>query len=189
MEENTKQIPQSFYTSKYPPFQNNQTALTPNSNQPIVQPIQNTQTNLQQSVPPQSIEEEKPKSGKKVFFILFGIIAFVGTILVVLFILLTPTVKGLSTCMVENNQSMDLASQRGIAEKWNNQQKCTEFKPITEELLACYERVRNKGILPEGLAFILGSLINSSVKNVDKESIIQLHNTNCSQYPETLINK
>lgn len=136
----------------------------------------------------QQAVDDNPKSGKKkTFLVLGGLIAFLVLVVVGLYILLTPTVRGLSACMEENSRNMDVLFQRGLQEKWTNLQKCQEFKPETEKLIACYEEVENKSILPEQLAFTLGELIRGKEITVDKKGLIQLHNTNCSQYPETLI--
>ena len=112
---------------------------------------------------------------------------FLFLIVVGLFLALTPTVKGLSACIEENSKNMNKLFQRGLQEKWTNQQKCEEFKPETERSIACYESVGNDSLLPEQLAFTLGGLIRGKEIKVNKEGLIQLHNSNCSQFPETLI--
>ncbi len=171
-----------------------QTPPTPNMVQPNVQPTQATSTSFQQPTTNQQTEtvqpagEEKTKSGKKVILIVFGgLILLVVLIVVGLFVILTPTVKGLSSCMEENSKNMDALFQRGLEEKWTNQQKCQEFKPETEKLITCYEEVGGRSILPEQLAFTLGGLIRGREIKVDKAGVIKLHNSNCSKYPETLI--
>jgi len=171
-----------------------QTPPTPNAVQPNIQPTQTIQTSYQQHTAIQQTETvqpavgEKPKSGNKVIlFILGGLILLVVLIVVGLFVILTPTVKGLSACMVENSKNMDALFQRGLEEKWTNQLKCQEFKPETEKLINCYEEVGSRSILPEQLAFTLGGLIRGEEIKVDKAGLIELHNSNCTQYPETLI--
>jgi hypothetical protein len=106
-----------------------------------------------------------------------------------LFVLMIPTFNGLSDCLKQGSENLDLLKQRRITEKWNNRQNCAEIKPLSEKLIACYDDVGEKSLLPEQLAFTLGGLINPNVKNEDKEGIIKRHNSSCSQYPETLISK
>jgi len=176
-------------TSTNQPPQGVQTP-TPN----VTQPTPTTPTTFQRPTMNQQPEmvqqavEEKPKSGKKrILLVLGGLILLLVVVVVGLFVTLTPTVKGLSVCMEENSRNMDAMFQRGLAEKWTNQQKCQEFKPETEKLISCYESVGNDSLLPEQLAFNLGGLIRGKEIKVDKEGMIQLHNSNCSQFPETLI--
>lgn len=173
-----------------------QTPPAPNSVQPPVQPPQTTQTSFQQSTMNQQPEvvqptaEAKPKSGKKkILIMLVGLVVLLALVIIGVFVLLTPTVKGLSACMEESSKNMDALFQRGLEEKWTNQQKCQEFKPETEKLIACYERVGSNSLLPEQLAFTLGGILRGKELKVDKEGLIQLHNTNCSQYTETIIAK
>lgn len=103
--------------------------------------------------------------------------------------LMIPTFNGLSACLKEGSESLNVLSQRRVTEKWNNRQNCAQIKPLSEKLIACYDNVGGKSLLPEQLAFTLGGLINPSVKSEDKEGIIKRHNSSCSQYPETLISK
>jgi hypothetical protein len=182
---------QNQSTSINQPLQGSEIPPVLNVVEPNIQPIQNFSQQPQVNQQPEVIQtsnEDKSRSGKKKIFIVLGSLILIFVLFMLgLIVLLTPTINGLSACMEENEIDMDLLFQKGVAERWNNQQKCAEIKPISEQLITCYQRVGDKNILPEQLAFTLGGLINRSVRNVDSESIIKQHNLNCSQYPETLI--
>lgn len=62
-----------------------------NEPQPIFPSVQTTQSNFQQSVQLPSSLEEKPKSRRKMFFILFGIFVAVGIILITAIVISKPT--------------------------------------------------------------------------------------------------
>lgn len=165
----------------------NQTVITPANQTPQgfqTPPVANT-TKLQGVT--QSMGADHSKIGKKVFLVFASLLGLAVVAFLGLFVILTPTVKGLSLCMEESSIAMDALFQRGIEEKWTNQQKCQEFKPETERLIACFDNVGRSSLLPVQIAFSLGGLLRGEKINVNKAGLIQLHNTNCSQFPDTLI--
>ena len=194
MEENKSEVTQTTSSFANQPNRNTRPQSAPTVTQPSVPPVQTTQPSFQQpSINQQQIitapgGESSKKSGiKRVLLMFFGLIALLVISGICLVILLNPTLKGLISCLDENEKDMNILFQRGAEEKWNTQQKCSGIKPINEKLVACYEDVGNNNLLPEQLAFTLGGIFNSSVRHADSESIIEQHNTNCIQYPETLI--
>lgn len=134
-----------------------------------------------------SNEIQNKPSRNKILFVILALIIFILILGVSLFILLTPTVNKLSLCIKDNIADLELLTQRGLGERWDNHTKCIEIKIVNEKLLSCYKKVDNESVLPSNLAFTFGGLFNTNIRNSNKISIIKLHNTNCSQYPDTLI--
>ena len=165
----------------------NQTVITPVNQVPQGFQTSSVTDNTQQSEASQSYGADNSKSGKRIVLILVGMLVIFVLIIVGLFVILTPTVKGLSVCMVENSIAMDALVQRGLEEKWTYQQKCQEFKPETEKLITCYKNIGRTSVLPAQFAFSLAGLLSGKKINVDTVGLIKLHNTNCSQFPDTLI--
>jgi len=72
-------------------------------------------------------------------------------------------------------------------EKWDKYKLCKEGKPLISDLLTCYESAEKGSILPISLIFNAAGLIKPSVKNVTREKFLELHNTSCKKFPDTLI--
>jgi hypothetical protein len=112
---------------------------------------------------------------------------------VVLFILLwiadliiSPSLKGLSDCYKTANQEQQLMNNRMQKEQWGKQKYCEEDKAGLLSLSACYERVESES--PVSIETI-ETMVNSIKPglNLYLSAFIQEHNTECAEYPDTLI--
>jgi len=109
-------------------------------------------------------------------------------------IISTPTVKGLSQCLENENKYLEdeninlvQSFQKGITKKRTEREACFQLKQSTERLLSCYESVERESILPLSVPFTIVTLFKKSHGDMSPQSLIKLHNSECGQYPESKI--
>ncbi len=115
---------------------------------------------------------------------LFGVVVL---LILGFFVLSAPTVKSLSSCLSEYNLKMDKNFAIAKQEKWNKEMVCTAGKPALLELKSCYSSVGSQSLLPIDIVFQITRIIKPGTIGRDINGAVKIHNSSCSDYPDTQI--
>jgi hypothetical protein len=103
------------------------------------------------------------------------------------FIISEPTVKLLSECIETFNAKTENNISRAEQEGWDKETVCRNGQPGAAELQACYSSVEAKNKLSLEAVFKITEIIRPGFVGGDADKAIELHNSSCSDYPETLV--
>jgi hypothetical protein len=115
---------------------------------------------------------------------LFGVLV---VLVLGFFILSTPTVKSLSSCLNEYNVKMKNNIAITRQERWNKEKVCIVGKPALEEFRSCYSLVGSKSIFPINIIFKVTRMIKPGTLGGDVNEVITIHNSSCVDYPAAQI--
>ncbi|OGH37433.1 MAG: hypothetical protein A2905_04850 [Candidatus Levybacteria bacterium RIFCSPLOWO2_01_FULL_36_10] len=114
----------------------------------------------------------------------FGVLAF---LVLAFFVLSTPTVNSLFSCLSEYNFKMGNNIAIAREERWNKEKVCTAGKPALVEFLSCYSSVGSKSLFPVDLVSQITRMIKPGTIGGDVNEAIKIHNSSCIDYPEAQI--
>ncbi|RJQ38495.1 hypothetical protein C4559_01760 [Candidatus Microgenomates bacterium] len=118
------------------------------------------------------------------------LLIFLGIVVLLVlsfFVLSTPTVKSLSSCLSEYNLKMDNNIAIAQQERWNKEKVCTAGKPALIEFQSCYSSVGSKSLFPVDIVFQATRMTKPGTIGVDINEAIKIHNSSCIDYPEAQI--
>lgn len=120
----------------------------------------------------------------KYLLIFFGI-----AVLLVLsfFVLSTPAVESLSSCLIEYNLNMDNNIAIAQQERWSKEKVCMAGKPALIKFQSCYSSVGSKSLFPIDMVFQVTRMIKPGTIGGDANEVIKIHNSSCLDYRETQI--
>ncbi len=101
--------------------------------------------------------------------------------------LTAPTVKKLATCLTDSNSALMSTINQSKEQKWSKELICKNGKPALDNLQACYAQVEQESLLPIKTIVEITKILRPNTSSGDINSFINMHNSACTEYPETQI--
>jgi len=126
----------------------------------------------------------------KAFAVVAGIFVFVVLMSMIVIMTTTkPVMRELTYCIKQYGNDLDKSLDKAKLEKWGIEKFCINGTRVVKETVMCYEKVENnRGSFATDLTWFFLSLIRpKEFVAIGKSGLIESHNSNCNQFPNTQI--